>query len=520
MKDDGIDFNGYIKDVHRYTTSEIKPQYELDGVIYYPRTSNTVPRWKEYIEELAVDNIEIDDNSSNKAVMLVKVSNRVFAIVFGYGRTLLKEDKIERNFGLKVSLNVIDPSKIRSTQTVTVDDNVVSTQSQASKNTSQESFGLNVENDIMREVTGAPSDTKYGNYITGKDSLTARVCMALDELKSKLALYFAAYNLNDYKSNGFEWVDNVKEIKDDSLKHPLKLKLETAIRSKDTSNLYVAPSEIIDWENTKGFCFGGINKKTEDPTSYTVEIDLQEYLNNIRSTTSNVYEKIKRDKLYAMRINDEPYTVGSIYNCLIFQTNYNNNTYILISGNWYEIDTNFFNRVHSYVKNKIRKSSVQFPSCGVGEDEGPYSKRISDGNPNWALMDRKLVSVLGGPKQIEACDIFTNSKQFIHIKKRYQSAQLSHLFAQGRISANCFVSDLSFRTQVYEEVKAKLGNTIFDPTAETQPNEYEVVYAIIDNNNRPVCDSLPFFSLLNLMLTAQEFERMYIKCSVVKIIKK
>lgn len=110
------------------------------------------------------------------------------AIVFGYGRSFLKEECIERNFGLKVALNIINPNKMRSINAATIEDMVVTTQRQASYSTTQDEFGLNVTNDIMKGLTGEPYDAIYGNHISGKDSLVVSVFMEIAELKEKLGI--------------------------------------------------------------------------------------------------------------------------------------------------------------------------------------------------------------------------------------------------------------------------------------------------------------------------------------------
>ena len=517
LKDDAENFEDYLKAPRLCSASKIKPEYGLDGIIFYPETASKTPKWKNYVEMMAADAIIIDDNSSNKAVIIVKITNKVLAVVFGYGRSLLKENLIERNFGLKVALNIIDPRKMKSVQAATVEDLVVTTQRQASYSVAQEEFGLNIENDIMRGVTGKPDDVKYGKTVTGKDALVTVVLMTLNELKSKLELYVSAYNKNTYISKGFEWVDNVKEVKDELLKEELDYKLVSAIESKSTDKLYIAPADIIDWEKTNGFCFSGIGKKTDNPENYSLEIDLIEYLSKI-DNNSNIYAKIKRDKLLAISTNEEVYSTGNVFSSIIFQTTHEKDTFILVSGNWYRIDSSFFERVYTYVKTKIPVASVILPTCRNGESEGDYNKRVCDNN-SFSLLDCRLVSVSGGRKQIEPCDIFTKNKQLIHIKNKGKSAQLSHLFSQGKISAQCFVSDEEFRTQIYDKVKDKLGDAVFNPVEKPVANEYEVIYAVIDSNTQPIYDSLPFFSLLNLMMASQEFERMHIKCSVTKISK-
>src|SRR3984957_11587196 len=57
-------------------------------------------------------------SSSAKGVLLVRIrhkeANHIFALGFGFGRSLLKEDVIEERFGLKVVLNTVDPESLRS----------------------------------------------------------------------------------------------------------------------------------------------------------------------------------------------------------------------------------------------------------------------------------------------------------------------------------------------------------------------------------------------------------------------
>ena len=86
------------------------------------------------------------------------------------------------------------------------------------------------------------------------------------------------------------------------------------------------------------------------------------------------------------------------------------------------------------------------------------------------------------------------------------------MFAQGKVSAECFVSDKSFRKQVLEIAIKKFGSEPSD--ASVRPMSNEVVYAIIDDKDSDIKAKLPFFSKVNLMLTAQELERMHFKFSI------
>ncbi len=445
--------------------------------------------------------------------MLVKIQQRIMAVVFGYGRSFLKEECIERNFGFKVALNIINPQKMRSVNAATIEDMVVTTQRQASYSTSQEEFGLNITNDIMKGITGEPYDKTYANHISGKDSLVVSVFMELSELNDKLTLYYNAFNDERYKRIGFEWVDNVAEVRDPFLSETLDFELSSAIEAHNTEHLHIAPPETTDWDRVLGFCYSGIGKKTSEQENYNLNLDLSEYIEKIKPGT-NIFNKIRRDKLYAMTSEGSSFSICNIYSALVFQTEYEGENFILCAGTWYRVENSFFNRVNEFIKNQVNISSLSLPPCSNTAKEGEYNESLSRGNSDYSLMDCRLISVAGSPKKIEACDIFTKDKQFIHIKNKGQSAQLSHLFAQGKISAECFISDESFREQVSRIATEKFGSPIFDYTVKPRSNEYEIVYAIIDDKDSELVEKLPFFSKVNLMLTIQELDRMHFRSSV------
>lgn len=262
-----------------------------------------------------------------------------------------------------------------------------------------------------------------------------------------------------------------------------------------------------------GFCYSGIGKKLDEAESYNLDLDLTEYIEKIKAGT-NILSKLHRDKLYAMNSDGTPFVICSIYAALVFQIKYDEKNYILCSGTWYYVESSFFNQVNSFINAKIPLSNVNLPDCPSDKDEGAYNEMVAESNPDFCLMDRKLIAVENGPKKIEACDIFTRDKKLIHVKNKGQSAQLSHLFSQGKVAAECFVSDLNFRKQVSDIAVQKFGSEVFDYNQKPQSSEFEIVYAIIDTKSSSLEAKLPFFSKVNLMITAQELDRMHFKFSV------
>jgi len=109
--------------------------------------------------------------ASASGLLALKASDRFFAVTFGYGQSLLDLDKIERQFGLKVCLNRIDPVQMRSMDTKTYEDVVVAKRTQVSENSNIPAFGIDVTSDILRAVTGTPHNQEFAKTLSGSDSL-------------------------------------------------------------------------------------------------------------------------------------------------------------------------------------------------------------------------------------------------------------------------------------------------------------------------------------------------------------
>ena len=130
----------------------------------------------------------------------------------------------------------------------------------------------------------------------------------------------------------------------------------------------------------------------------------------------------------------------------------------------------------------------------VEGDEWAYNVGVANSYPDACCMDRKVIMHGGGHNRIEFCDILTRDKKIIHVKKYGGSSILNHLFAQGVISGELFMSDEDFRDKLNHELPDgyKLANVHARPNAQ----EYEIVYAIISKSPNPL--DIPFFSKVSL----------------------
>jgi uncharacterized protein (TIGR04141 family) len=146
------------------------------------------PRWVRLFTEAApqLGNLR---SSNASALLFVHRGERLFALTFGYGRSLLTPGSWEEDFGLRATLNSVDVKKIRSVDRATLDSIGQHSRIQASREAAMGEFGLDLEQDLLQAVTGIPTDVSLGKQLTGKDALNVKLPITLEKLPELLDRY-------------------------------------------------------------------------------------------------------------------------------------------------------------------------------------------------------------------------------------------------------------------------------------------------------------------------------------------
>jgi len=142
---------------------------------------------------------------------------------------------------------------------------------------------------------------------------------------------------------------------------------------------------------------------------------------------------------------------------------------------------------------------------------------MAAGTVDASCMDRQLIRQ-PFPTGIELCDLLTRRNQLIHIKKRGSSATLSHLFAQGLVSAQLMAGDEDFRTEARSVVRAL--DPSFEAAVPANPpgrDDYEVGFAVISRGKASSGSTLPFFSQVNLQSQAKLLQGLGFRVSFVEV---
>lgn len=207
--------------------------------LYIRPTTDRLPAWLSLFDTaLQGDTLDLH-NASSAAVLLIAVGERRFALTFGYGRNLLRPGAWEENFGIRVTLNCVDHQRIRSIDRVKFDAISQHSQIQASRDAEIVEFGLDVEQDLLRAVTGKPRDPTLVQQLTGKDALKADVRVALSDIPNLLARFSEIFNQEAYKEH-FSFVDQVNEVRDPGQIQQLDSTLVERITNHEFERLWLA----------------------------------------------------------------------------------------------------------------------------------------------------------------------------------------------------------------------------------------------------------------------------------------
>ena len=466
----------------------------LEGSLFTKASFQRKPEWATFLESGIDGELEELKTASASGLVVLTTDSRWFAITCGYGKSLMNPIVIDRRFGLRVALNSIDPDQLRAVDSRTVEEMTLHVRRQASRSSEVSSFGLDTSKDLLRGVTGTPRDNRLGARISGSESLTLSAHINLMDIPELCSRLLQIYGGTEYKDR-FEWIDHLQLVTDPAVLEVLESALARSLATRDMHKMHLAPPEALDWQNVSGFYYW-------DPTSaprhgdLDIEDAIQEISEHTNSTIDGRY--LRQRHLWVEFRENAPIARYTLHSALVFETEIDGRLYVLSDGDWHEIDLDWANGIRQQVSG-VPASTVEFPPALSGEDEPSYNIRAADILHAFS-MDRCIVRFGPGNDQFEFCDIFTTNRQLIHVKRKTQSATLSHLFMQGQNSAQLLAHDSSFRERVREKA-ASIGINIEDlvPIDRIEASRYEIVFAVVTKPRTDWPRSLPFFSQLSLV---------------------
>jgi len=473
------------------------------AAVYYGSSYANSPEWAHFIETGTTQSINALSNSGAVCLIFIPIENRLMCFSFGHTISKLSPIGFERDFGLKVVLNTVDPNKIRSIDSKTVDTVVSSKRTQLSKESKIYNFGFEINKDLLRSVDGKPTNQHFSTHVAGSDTLYLNCQVTASTFFEKTQQIFRNYISTQYRNN-YEWIDNIKAVKDHALIEQLDDTLVNLFNNSlsNPSNviLQCASPDVLDMTIIDHFKFRGYRSRNE----FSLPI-IDDILNDlITYNVSNVtLQNLKHYRIDAVDgSNQTPYS-WPLYDWIICEVSSNNTNYILSGGEWYEIGGAYFTTVQTGFNSIVtNRQEYQFIGTTTATNESEYFTSYTAPR-NEIILDRQLFNGYGTNNTIEICDIYGNNK-FIHVKDGGSSSKLSHLFNQGYVSAQLFVSDTNFQVDLHTKLSMKpaLQASVMPPI---RPSQYQIVFRILKKGDT---FSLPFFTKIVLIETCRKIKAM------------
>lgn len=503
----GFDAHNSLKEGHHLILlRETDTSIPVGGIMYYGQNPTKSPWWKEYWGI----NQDLRQTSVN-AIVFLPVRERLFALTFGASYHNLKENSYEYDFGIRTTLNTLDPEKIKSTDLL-MPETAKRQRIQIPSASSLTYFDFNTDESIVKRLTGAVKE-EYKDLlrnVTGSSSLRFTTAWEAGELTKLCSRLLEIYTRRDYEM-AFPDLHNITPIKDPDLISSLKEQLLTAFQ-EESINLTLGIPDIVDYSTNFRVKYRGEIKRSNEYEDVYIS-NYREYLNECHVNIDDI-SLFSKHSLCMLDENGNTLQKFSIYKSLLFDCEYDNKTYHLCEGCWYEISTNFIERLKAELDPIFVDNHDVLCACDK-RGEGEYNKDVQSRSPkrlNVCCLDKCSIAPQG-QHNVEPCDLIAvkdNMAELIHNKISTRSAYLSHLFNQGVNS----VILLRQSAEAKNKLKELVGH---NPSLEERidKDQYHVTYGIITNKTKEKkSDALPIFSRISLLRCVKTLKLMKIPTTV------
>ncbi|MGR2681320.1 DUF6119 family protein [Chromobacterium haemolyticum] len=482
------------------------------SVLYILDSCPRSPWWKEYFS------IEKELTQVQKgALIFLPVQDRWFALSFGHVAHNLRDTSYEYDFGLRVTLNSLDPKKLKSTDTL--DPGAAKRmRTQLPVESELTFFDFDRDSTILRSLTGKVRD-EYRELIrhaTGGSNLKISSDISADQLIALCDQLLGLYKSDQYKI-AFPAIQNIIPVRDPEQTSILNNRLLQAFRDGD-ANLTLTIPDIINYSDNVFATFSGAGSSLiyDD-----VHIDHYfEYLDNRGIDRETIDLDLLRSHNLVLSDEDgNPRNHYSIFKSLVFDLyieGEENQSYHFCEASWYKVDRDYVARLNFYLDPRCADCDL---APYAHPNEGAYNEDIANNDNCFICLDRTNISP-SGQTQVEPCDLLKligNTATFYHVKISTLSSQLSHLFNQGTNSIELLRLETSALEKLEDLIRGKTNedhaNNLITRIKE---QDCRVVFAVITSKDAVGKSlNLPLFSRISLMRSMKTLQLMNVPADLI-----
>lgn len=483
-----------------------------EAILYILDSVPRPPWWKEYF---SVDK-ELTQVQKG-ALIFLPVQDRWFALSFGHVAHNLLDVSYEYDFGLRVSLNSLDPTKLKSTDTL--DPGAAKRmRTQLPIESELTFFDFDRDSTILRSLTGKVRQEciELFRHATGGSNLRISSDVPADKLSVLCERLLALYEDEQYKV-AFPEIQNIVPVRDPERVGILNDLLLQAFRDGD-AGLNLTVPDIVNYIDNLFVMFSGMGVSLiyED-----VHIDRYfDYLDRREVNRDTVDLDLLRSHCLVLTDEDgNSRNHYSIFKCLVFDVcieGEEDQTYHLCEGAWYKVDRDYVARLSAYLDPRCADCDL---AHYTHQSEGEYNEDIAGNDNAFICLDRTNISP-DGQTQVEPCDLLKladNTATFYHVKISTLSAQLSHLFNQGVNAIELLRLEPAAQEKLEALIRDKTDEGYADELiARINEQNWRIVFAVVTPKDAAAKSlNLPLFSRISLMRSMKTLQLMNIPTDLV-----
>ncbi|MEV6572226.1 DUF6119 family protein [Streptomyces sp. NPDC051577] len=464
------------------------------------------------------------ENRTSACALLLPVADDVFALTFGMGHLLLDQSRISPGFGFDFVLRAAQPDAIRQVTHSLMDARGRTDRSSAAQGQHIRAFPIEEYGEVVSRLVGTMSSTeltigkhsKRTAQVAGTDALKIHLGAQPEDLLHDLTQVRAILARRS-PAPEFEAIARVRPLKSgDPRRSVLEARLDDLLgASTDTGTLALAvPTAYLDQEDAAlsyQVKVGPVRRLIPSPAIDDI-LGLLDGLppGKRLEALSTGYIQMHRDEEGADPVSSQV----KAHKWITAEIPLGSSRYFHHEGRWFEIGDQYLEGIRSEVDILLTAPAGCPLPAWTSDLATEEEYNLEAAKHGYFCLDRRLIRTAQHPHGFEAADLLSDDGTLIHVKRVASSAPLSHLFAQGRISADALRFDAEARAEFVRRVRERRPG---HPVGEDFTPR-KVVYAISLKSGKGLTTANLFtFAQVSLLQAARALRAQGIDVSVVGI---
>src|SRR6266568_2475452 len=488
------------------------------GLLTYGHISSSQARWASELAELAGVDTSGLGNQTAAGLLLLPISDVIYAVCYGMGHLLLTYEAVDPGFGLRYAARKLNPDELRSVTRHTLDKRAQIDRRSLPSGGDVRAFDLadlgNVPSKVIGRALGLSDD---GKPVTVRcaDALNLPLGRTPPSLIKDLGQIEQTLR-SPVTDPDLELLSRLLPLGDrDPRRRMLNAQLSAALGDHDGSDRL---GTAWPWSQAEEFSVvdfavmhgpGGTSRQAEwltldDITQLVDEYPDRDPLDLLKQVKVTLHAGDGDGDLVSPAI--------PLLKWIAYETRDHDKLYFFHDGRWFAMDGDYGTHVRRETERILSQpSNLTMIPWQDGWDEERYNKETVKADGRILLLDRRKIHTDFHRHGIEACDLLGPGDELIHVKRLRRSGDASYLFSQALVSASALILDGQARVKFAERVARHSGGT------RTAPELPKQVILAIGRPGKLTADNLFTFSQVTLVRLVQHLESQRVTVRVLTI---